>query len=580
MKGGLRTRIVVLLAIATIVPTVLVGALAVRRARTDVRREVVRGHLALVRALGAGLDTTLQDLRHALALAAGAWADNPAPDATKRQLQRIRRELPSVRKVAVLDADGALVAGDALPEAAFERANTYGGYVSDVIRPKDGGPPSALVVVQARTRTGELAGYVAAEIDLSFVGDTLAAARAGAGSRLWVVDGAGEPVGWSGVVREAARGGPTRVVVERALASGGEGSLEAGGSLAVYANLSSYQTVKGVSWAIVLEQPTSKAYALAAATTRDTILVGAAVLFVALLAGLIFASRLTRPLARLSRRVEEIAEGTGGAPHGSAGRGGGEGSQPPFEDEIGALARRFEDMARRVAEREKLKEALARNQQLASVGALAAGVAHEINNPLTTILGYANLLLEDKPPGHADRESLELVADEARRVQGIVRTLLDHARAETGPVRRDPVDVNALCERTVALVGPTLKKRGIALALDLGDGLANPLGDARRLEQVLVNLAQNAVQAMDKGGSLRLATAPRDGRVEVAIADTGPGIPEELLGKIFDPFFTTKGPGVGTGLGLAIAQQIVLDHGGTIEVESKVGRGSTFKVLL
>jgi len=250
---------------------------------------------------------------------------------------------------------------------------------------------------------------------------------------------------------------------------------------------------------------------------------------------------------------------------------------------IGALARRFGEMERRVAERARLQAELARGAQLASVGALAAGVAHEINNPLTTILGYANLLLEDKPEGHADREALALVADEARRVQGIVRTLLDHARVETGPARREPLEVNVLCERTAALLAPTLKKRRVTLALDLGDAAAlpRPAGDPRRLEQVFVNLGQNAAQAMEAGGSLTIRTrAAARGGVAVEFQDTGPGIPPEVLGQIFEPFFTTKGPGVGTGLGLAISHQIALDHGGRIEVESEVGRGSTFRVIL
>ncbi len=533
---GLRAKIFAVLALATLLPALLVGALAVRRARRDVRREVVRGNLALVRATGAALDATLQDLRQALSLAAGVLADTPPEQfkdpPTQRLLARVKRELPAIRRLALLNAGGYRIAGDPIELPAFERANTYGGYVSDVIR-APGEPPRALVIVQARDRTAALRGFLAAEIDLGFVGDTIAVARLSRGTRLWVIDGAGEPVGTGGPV--AAGTAPPRRAVEQALASGAEGSVEESGTLAVYANLASFQTVRGVSWAIVLAQPTREAYALAAATTRDTVLVGALVLAAVLLVGAWVATRITR----------------------------------------------LEEAARAAAERERLRAALARGEQLATVGALAAGVAHEINNPLTTILGYANLMLEDKQADHPDRERLSLVADEARRVQGIVRTLLDHARVETAPPRREAVDVNALVERTVALVGPTLKKRRLEVKVAVGEALPRPTGDPLRLEQVLVNLAQNAAQAMEPGGELAIRTAALgDGRVEIAVADTGPGIPQDLLGRIFDPFFTTKGPGVGTGLGLAIAQRIVLDHGGRIEVESELGRGSTFRVIL
>jgi two-component system NtrC family sensor kinase len=230
-------------------------------------------------------------------------------------------------------------------------------------------------------------------------------------------------------------------------------------------------------------------------------------------------------------------------------------------------------MARRVAERERLA-------RLASVGALAAGVAHEINNPLTTILGYASLLLEDRPPGDPDRPRLELVADEARRVQQIVRSLLDHARAEPGPPRREPLDANQLVDRTIALIRPTTDACGVAVTTELAAGLPRPDGDPRRLEQVLVNLAQNGAHAMARGGTLTLRTRASGAGFAVEVSDTGPGIPAGDLEKIFEPFYTTKGPGVGTGLGLAIARQLVEESGGRIEVASEPGHGATFRVMI
>ncbi len=577
---SLRTRLMAALALAAILPTLIVGALAVRRARSDVGREVVRGRLALVRALGAGLDGTLQDTQRALALVGAAWAEgaHDSSDATRRLLARLRRELPLVRRVAVLDADGRRVAGDDVPLASFTGAGTYGGFVGDASFEHAGA--RVVIWAQARGRTGELVGYLAAEIDLGFIGQSLRAARLPMRARLFVVDGDGRLIASSDV---AARTGgvPLRgahPAVDQALAASDDGSLERADVLAVYRNLASYQTTRGVSWAIILEQPAGDAYALAAAARRDAIVVGGLVLCGALGLGWLLARALTRPLERLSRRVDALAALPAGALTGLPAAA----APAAAPGEIGVLAGRFEDMARRLEEREKLREALARGERLATVGALAAGVAHEINNPLTTILGYASLLLEDKPAEHADRPGLELVAGEARRVQGIVRSLLDYSRAESeGREPSGPIDVAALCERTAALCAPALRARRVQLVLDVAAGLPSPVGDARRLEQVFVNLAQNAAQAMDGGGLLTIrARARGDARVDVEFADQGPGIPAELLARIFEPFFTTKGPGMGTGLGLAVSQQIVLDHGGRIEVESQLGRGSTFRVIL
>jgi signal transduction histidine kinase len=490
-------------------------------------------------------------------------------------LSRIRRELP-VKRLAVFDADMAPVGGDEL-EAPLEPHGTYGGYVAEACpgsHPSDGSREAChdvYVVVQARARTGELYGFFVADVDLAFVGEALIAARLGEGARLWVVDSRGRPVA-SSEGRTDAR--PSSRAVEAAAASATEGSLETGGVLAVYRNLATFQTHRGVSWVIVLEQPTREAFALARATTRDTLVVGAGVLFIALVLGSLLASRITRPLRDLAAHVENV-----GAARNAPSLTAGTLSAP---GEIGLLARRFEDMERRVAERVRLQAELARSQQLASVGALAAGVAHEVNNPLTTILGYASLLLEDKAETHPDRQPLTLIADEARRVQGIVRTLLDHARQETNSQVREPLDVNPIVERCVKLLQPTLKKRGISLEVSLGRELPQASLNQLRMEQVFVNLGQNAAQAMDRGGSLAIRTSALDGGqgVKVEFEDTGPGIPDAQLGQIFEPFFTTKGPGVGTGLGLAICRQIVLDHGGRIEVESSVGKGSIFRVVL
>lgn len=384
--GSLRWRVLLVLVLATMVPTVIVGVLAIVRARNDVEREVRRGALAHIRALGAALDGTLQDARRTVELAAATWAD--APDdvrETQLLLARLRRDVPIVHALSILDAEGTLRYGDPVPASADVGSHSFGGYIGDAVHTD--GRPVVHLVVQARGRTGELMGVFVASLDLGFVRDLLGAARLGPGARVVVVDGAGVPVATS----DGTAIGVSSLVgkdpaVDRALGSSVEGTLSASGWISAYRNLSGYQSLRGVRWAILHQQPEAEAYALARRTTRDTLIIGGTALALALALGGLFATRLTRPLADLARRADAIASGTAldSAPiHGPG--------------EIGVLGQRIDEMARRIAERHELQTALARGDRLASVGVMSAQVAHEINNPLTTVLGYAKLLSEDKP---------------------------------------------------------------------------------------------------------------------------------------------------------------------------------------
>jgi signal transduction histidine kinase len=595
-RRGLTWRVLAVLALATAAPTLAVGALAIHRARDNLEHEVVRGNLALIRALGAALDGTLQAARRDLDLAAAAWADERATvqprdgadaAATQRLLRRLRREVPLFAKVSIFDVDGVLVAGDVTAAETGAGAHTFGGYIGDVAFVD--GQPRIRAVTQARSRTGELLGSFVAEIDLGFVAQTLRQAPLGPGARLLVVDGEGVPVARSDSQASAdarsLRG--VHPAVDLALGSADEGSVEAGGNVAVYRNLSGYQSLRGVRWAILLEQPERQAYALAHETTRDTWMALALALTAALLLGTFLATRLTRPLRALAHRADAIAgaahvPATDGSPRARASRGPGE---------IGQLAERLEEMAERLAERDRLKDALARGDRLAAVGTMSASLAHEINNPLTTVLGYAKLLLEDKPEGHSDRPGLSLIAEESERMQRIVRRLLDYARADTNAghaesddtARDTTSDVNRLAEHTRDLLQPQLQRRQVELALELAPALPPARADTHSVQQILVNLAQNAAQAVAQGGRVTVRTGLAPGAIAVLleVLDTGPGVPLADRERIFDPFFTTKAAGAGTGLGLAVVKHLVSRCGGSVAVaDNPAGRGACFRVVL
>ncbi len=236
------------------------------------------------------------------------------------------------------------------------------------------------------------------------------------------------------------------------------------------------------------------------------------------------------------------------------------------------------------AELQHTHQQLAQAAKLASVGELAAGMAHEINNPITSILSLASHMAEEK---HAatltprQRSSLQVVQQQAERVSKIVRNLLTfsrRARLELGQV-----DVRQVLDTATTLVQYRLRESGIDLRCEIDANLPHVLGDAGRLAEVFVNLLSNAIDAMPSGGTLTLQAsraADADGEVCVKVQDTGCGMPSQQLSRIFDPFFTTKEPGRGTGLGLSICHGIVKDHGGQIWAESQPGAGTALIITL
>ncbi len=206
-------------------------------------------------------------------------------------------------------------------------------------------------------------------------------------------------------------------------------------------------------------------------------------------------------------------------------------------------------------------------EKLASIGNLAAGVAHEINNPLAVMLGFTDLLLERAQPGTADYEDLRVIADSGKSARKIVENLLGFARVTEG--LEDTVDVHH-CIRTVAgIVKNTLMTAKVELANEVPEGLPRVCGDPREYQQVVFNLINNSVAVMkDAGGTLTLAAEADDGWVHLRVTDTGPGIPDRIKARVFDPFFTTKKVGEGTGLGLSLCYGIVTKYGGRISFTS------------
>jgi len=234
-----------------------------------------------------------------------------------------------------------------------------------------------------------------------------------------------------------------------------------------------------------------------------------------------------------------------------------------------------------VTDQQAMESHLIQSEKLAAVGQLVSGVAHELNNPLTSIAGLSEFLLEQKELGAKDRGHLRVIHEQADRAGRIVRNLLTFARK--GPAEQAPVDLNDVIQRTLLLMSYDLTLKDIAVEKDLGT-VPPVLGDQHALQQVLLNLLNNAAQAVaenppDRPRVIRIATS-FDDRVRMRVADSGGGIADDDLPHLFTPFFTTKEPGQGTGLGLSITYSIVEAHGGRIAVERPAEGGAVFLVDL
>jgi len=340
--------------------------------------------------------------------------------------------------------------------------------------------------------------------------------------------------------------------------------------------LAAFSPVKEAPWQVVVRQTTAESYSHADNLRYFLLLAFVGSLLCAAAVGAILAWQISKPLDALARGVREVASGRLDT------------SIPvTTRDEVGDLARTFNDMTARLLKNRGDIEAahlqvlesekhLARSERMAAVGQLAAGLAHEINNPLNVVSGFADFVLEKTSQEDPRRQALEDIGRETTRCQKLVSQLLDFAKPKE-PVR-EPADLNELVADTAALLRAQAKAQSVVLELRLEAALPQVTLDRDQIKQTLLNLCLNACQAMPQGGVLTVETARRGERVEVAVSDTGVGIEAEDLGRIFTPFFTTKDHG--TGLGLATSYALVERHGGTLRVQSTMGEGALFILSL
>jgi two-component system NtrC family sensor kinase len=296
--------------------------------------------------------------------------------------------------------------------------------------------------------------------------------------------------------------------------------------------------------------------------------------------GYILANKIMNPVHQLIKASQEVSEGSLTPEIGPLSK----------DEEMRVLQNTFRDMIESLKERDRHRRAEAENRLIqsekqASVGRLAAGVAHEINNPLTGVLTFTRILQRNKDIGEKSQSHLQKIAESTVRVRKIVKGLLDFSRQTE--LDKEPTDVNKLIRIVISAMENQALVKGVDITFNPGENLPMLTLDRSQFQSVLINLIINAFDAMEQGGSIIISTgislsaSDTDQKgIEITVADTGSGIPPDNLDKLFDPFFSTKEVGKGTGLGLSVSYGIVQRHGGTIRVQSEINRGSTFTIWI
>lgn len=395
--------------------------------------------------------------------------------------------------------------------------------------------------------------------------------------------GLGEPVfAWAGA---AALADAQRAEIAARLDPGRPGAVTGQRVLAAWAPL-------GGGAGVLVAVPAEVAYA-DVIRLRRAALAGCAILAAIVLAGsFVVSRRTTAGLARIDAAARALGAGDLAARLPADGQDELAGVSRTFNamaEELGTsrakLERWNEELKReveaRAAETRVAQAQLVEAQKLAAIGQLGAGVAHELNNPLTGVLGNAQLLLEAMPERHPDREALEKIEKLARRCRDITQKLLRFSQQSAAPDFRE-LELNRVVADALSLAEGNVRASGIPMDVALDESSPRVRGDAGHLAQVVLNLVSNARTAclQKSGAGIRVSTRAENGHVELQVADGGKGIPSEHLPRIFEPFFTTKDHWSDVGLGLSVSYRIVAEHGGRIQVESRMGEGSTFTVRL
>jgi two-component system NtrC family sensor kinase len=587
----LQRKLALFLVAAALAPLAGVGFAVVGRAQAALERRAAAEQQARAQSGAVAVAAELSEIDQALQALGETWRpDRLREEELRGLLVVLSRQIPSTDAGAIVDADGSARAavgegGERATRAFVEAVRSAAGAPAArvLLAYDDPGRGWQLAAVRAVPAKGGRSWLLAARLGPDGVRRKLDAAVPEGGAA-YLLDAGRMLVASSGAMGLTPE---QRQELAGRLDPARAGTVQGAGVLAAWAPLA-----EGQGFGVLVAIPADRAYGEIVAMRRGVLAASAAVLAAVLVVSFLLARRTTRGLARIESAARALGKGELSVrlPEDGA-------------DEVAQVSRTFNGMAadlkaaRRKLERwneelqreveartEELRRTqaqLVETQKLAALGQLGAGVAHEINNPLTGILGNAQLLLEEKPEGHPDRPLLGKIEALARRCREITHSLLRFSQQRAEPGFED-VDVNRVVSDAVGLAGEIVRTAGIPLDVSLATPAPRVKGDPGQLSQVVVNLLANARTAClgKAGAGISVSTARRDGAVEIAVKDGGKGILPEHLPRIFEPFFTTKDQWSNVGLGLSVSYRIVEEHGGRIAVESRPGEGSVFTVRL
>ncbi len=587
----LQRKLAVFVVVAALAPLVGVAFAVLGRAQGELSRRAAAEHLARARTGAVAIAAELAEIDAALEALAETWRpDRLREEELRGMLVVLSRQVPAADASAVVDgagsaravfAEGGRAETDAFVTAIRTSGNAAAGrlVLAAYDEPGSGWRLAALRGVAAgdgrRWLVGVRLGAEAARRRLD--------AAVPEGGAAYLVDGAR-------VLLSSTGAGPLlpehRADLAGRLDPARAGAVQGERVLGAYVPLED-----GTGWGVLVAVPAATAYAQVLAMRRGVLVASAVVLAVVLVLSFLLGRGTVAGLARIESAARAL--------------GGGElAVRLPVRgsDEIAQVSRTFNGMAQelqqarehlerwneelqreveaRTRELQAAQAQLVESQKLAAIGQLGAGVAHEINNPLTGILGNAQLLLA-KPERPPDREVLAEIEQLARRCRDITQNLLRFSQQRAEPDFQS-VDLNRVVRDTLTLAEGQLRSAGLAVELDLVEPAPRVSGDPGHLSQVILHLLSNARTACAgrAGAAVQLSTVRDDGEARISVRDNGKGIAPEHLPRIFEPFFTTKDQWSNVGLGLSVSYRIVAEHGGRIRVDSRPGEGSTFTVCL
>jgi signal transduction histidine kinase len=560
-------RFALLLALAAVVPLVAYGIVSILSLQRGTRQEVIQGNENVATRAAEEIRryvTTNAELLKALA------ANLQDTDLTTGQQDRILKnyvlQIREFREISLFDEQGAVVATSRIGKPRVEIPRNAPLLVDDVsmsgIRVDEDLLPATLFAIHL-TRLGEPSGWLVGQFSLEEMWRTVDRIRIGAHGYALVLASNGELVAHGNPDKKAlvaqARNMGTHPLLAALRASGGShpvsseytddtGDTELGVAAAM----------APLGWTMIVEQPTREAYANAAVLQRQLVITISIALLLMISVGYLFGRQFIGPILTLQRGTQALAAGRLE-----------ERVDIRTHDEFGELGQAFNTMADKLIE---LQENVKRQERQAMFGRIAAGLVHDLSHPIQNIGNSTRLLLRDD----VDPESRDMFRRTIERELGTLKHFMDDLRniVKPKPIERFVMDVNVSVSEIVESMRPEGDRTGVAIESRFADGELLIEGDRFALGRVYRNLITNAIQATEAGGRVMVSTSRVGDLVEIAVADTGSGIPADRLGAIFEDFVTTKRRGL--GLGLAISKRIVEQLNGTITVESEVGRGTTF----